>query len=116
MPYRDLIPSLNPFGFFIQIYPLQHIFLPVVSGDHRPGGAADSAESGERRVEPAELLPVQTAGRGLGREGGPAAAQPGSGPAEEGGGGPRDAPQQPETGRRCKQIAYLHSHTVIIMS
>lgn len=70
-----------------------------VSGDHRPGGAVDPADPGERRAEPAELLPVQTAGRADGGERGATAAQSGCGPSAQRGGRQRDAPQQPETGR-----------------
>ncbi len=75
------------------------MFVAPVSGDHGSGGAADAADAGERRAEPTELLPVQTAGRGHGRPRGETAAQAGRGAPAPGGGWPRDAPQQPETGR-----------------
>lgn len=89
---------------------LMPLLLHVASGDHWPGGAAHTAESGECWVEPPKLLPVQTTWWGIRWAWGPAAAQPGGGPAEEGGGRPRDAPQQPETGKNDKR---MHSHNTI---
>lgn len=80
-------------------------------GDHWPGGAADHVNPGERWAEPAELLLVQAAGWGLWWAGRPAAAQPGCGQAASGGGWPRDAPEQPETGTWLLVKMKLHTQT-----
>lgn len=68
------------------------------AGDHRPGGAADLTDPGECWAESSELLLVQAAGRRVWRQRGSTAARPGRGQAAAGGGWPRNAPEQPETG------------------